>query len=133
MNRTALRLFTFAALAAPALLFAANATRAQDDPQVNIPDFATDATMPLGEQVYRHWCSHCHNPGIEHPGTQAIAAKYDGQRPGVLLEWTDLEPAYVELFVRQGISVMPQFRKTQISDAELKALAEWMAERGRKP
>ncbi len=30
-------------------------------------------------------------------------------------------------FLRHGISVMPQFRKTEISDADLDALAQYLA------
>jgi len=33
----------------------------------------------------------------------------------------------VKYFVRHGISVMPQFRKTEISDAELDALAAFLS------
>jgi mono/diheme cytochrome c family protein len=45
----------------------------------------------------------------------------------VLLEWQDLPAATVKRWVRHGISVMPQFRKTEISDAELDALAKYLA------
>jgi mono/diheme cytochrome c family protein len=119
-----------AALAAPAALFGAAVANAGDD-GVTLPPYASTPDTPAGERVYRKWCSHCHDPGIGHPGTQAIEAKYKGKRPGVLTEWTELNPEYVELMVRQGISVMPQFRKTEISDEELRALAEWMAAQGK--
>jgi len=33
----------------------------------------------------------------------------------------------VKVLVRHGISVMPQFRKTEISDAELDALAKYLS------
>jgi mono/diheme cytochrome c family protein len=33
----------------------------------------------------------------------------------------------VKVLVRHGISVMPQFRKTEISDQELDALAAYLA------
>jgi mono/diheme cytochrome c family protein len=45
----------------------------------------------------------------------------------VLLEWKDLLPATVSQVVRHGISVMPQFRKTEISDADLDALAKFLS------
>jgi mono/diheme cytochrome c family protein len=80
-----------------------------------------------GRAVYAKWCAPCHDPGVSHPGTNALTAKYKGVKPGVLLEWQDLPATTVKFFVRHGISVMPQFRKTEISDSELDALAAYLA------
>lgn len=94
-----------------------------------MPVFASaqDSEHAEGARVYDKWCAPCHNPGVEHPGTLALAAKYSGVKSGVLLEWTDLRPEITRSFVRAGISVMPFFRKTEISDAELDALAAYLA------
>ena len=83
--------------------------------------------MAEGESVYAKWCAPCHDPGPMHPGTLALSAKYAGTKSGVLLEWTDLHPEITRTFVRTGISVMPFFRKTEISDDELDALAAYLA------
>jgi mono/diheme cytochrome c family protein len=80
-----------------------------------------------GRAVYTKWCAPCHDPGVIHPGTNALTVKYQGVKPGVLLEWKDLQPDTVRYLVRHGISVMPQFRKTEISDAELDALAKFLS------
>ncbi|MGO9930774.1 MAG: c-type cytochrome [Steroidobacteraceae bacterium] len=80
-----------------------------------------------GRAVYTKWCAPCHDPGVIHPGTNALTAKYTGVKSGVLLEWTDLPPELVRHLVRNGISVMPQFRKTEISDADLDALAKFLS------
>jgi len=80
-----------------------------------------------GRAVYTKWCAPCHDPGVIHPGTNALTAKYRGVKSGVLLEWTDLPPEFVRHLVRHGISVMPQFRKTEISDADLDALAKFLS------
>ncbi len=80
-----------------------------------------------GRAVYAKWCAPCHDPGVIHPGTNALTVKYKGVKSGVLLEWTDLKPQTVRHLVRHGISVMPQFRKTEISDAELDALASFLS------
>lgn len=82
---------------------------------------------PAGRAVYTKWCAPCHDPGVIHPGTNALTVKYRGVKPGVLLEWKDLAPETVKYLVRHGISVMPQFRKTEISDADLDALAQFLA------
>jgi (+)-pinoresinol hydroxylase len=80
-----------------------------------------------GRAVYTKWCAPCHDPGVIHPGTNALTVKYRGVKPGVLLEWKDLPPDTVRFLVRHGISVMPQFRKTEISDADLEALAKFLS------
>jgi mono/diheme cytochrome c family protein len=82
-----------------------------------------------GKRVYDHWCSHCHDSGQGHPGTQGLQIKYrDTGIPAVLLERTDLTPPVIETFVRQGVLAMAPFRKTEITDAELAALAAYLSD-----
>lgn len=85
-----------------------------------------------GKEVFRRWCSACHARGDRQPGTSALAAKYGGQQPAALEERLDLEPDLVRYFVRHGVSVMPSFRKTEITDAELDALAAYLGPRRAK-
>jgi len=80
-----------------------------------------------GRAVYTKWCAPCRDPGVIHPGTNALTVKYREVKSGVLLEWKDLAPETVSYLVRHGISVMPQFRKTEISDADLDALAKFLS------
>jgi mono/diheme cytochrome c family protein len=85
------------------------------------------SAQDIGQLTYEKWCAPCHAPGPDHPGTQALDALYRGSKPGALIERTDLTPPIVKQFVRQGVSVMPFFRKTEISDAELEALAAFLS------
>jgi mono/diheme cytochrome c family protein len=78
-----------------------------------------------GEKVYTYWCATCHGPGL--PGTVALETKYKGAKPALLTERKDLTPPVTKTFVRKGVSVMPFFRKTEISDADLDALAAYIA------
>lgn len=80
-----------------------------------------------GKQVFDHWCGACHAAGSRKPGTAALEAKYAGQEPPALEQRTDLTPDVVRLFVRKGVSIMPPFRKTEITDAELNALADYLS------
>ena len=91
--------------------------------------FAQDGAdrQAAGRAVYTKWCTPCHDPGVTHPGTHALTVNYQGVKSGVLLEWKDLAPDTVKYLVRHGISVMPQFRKTEISDQELDALAQFLS------
>lgn len=83
-------------------------------------------TNDRGRAVYEHWCAPCHAPGPGHPGTQSLQIKYNGSLPAVLLERTDLTPEAVKVFVRQGVLSMAPFRKTEISDEDLDALAKYV-------
>ena len=60
-------------------------------------------------------------------GTAALQALYKGVKPAMLEQRTDLAPEFTRAIVRTGVSVMPFFRKTEISDAELDALAKYLA------
>jgi mono/diheme cytochrome c family protein len=80
-----------------------------------------------GNEVFQYWCAPCHAPGPRHPGTQALDALYKGAKPGALEQRNDLTPEITTAFVRTGVSVMPPFRKTEISDADLAALAAYLA------
>jgi mono/diheme cytochrome c family protein len=82
-----------------------------------------------GRAVYEKWCAACHDPGIIHPGTHALMTKYPGggRSSGAITAWTDLPATYVTFMVRHGMSVMPPFRKTEIGDGELAALAAYLS------
>jgi (+)-pinoresinol hydroxylase len=90
---------------------------------------ADDAVMQKGKQVYEYWCATCHGPKL--PGTVALQTKYNGTKPALLTERTDLLPAVTKAFVRKGVTIMPFFRKTEISDVDLDALAAYLATRDR--
>ena len=94
--------------------------------------FAQDVTVERGKQVFQNWCAPCHAPGPRHPGTQALDVLYKGAKPGALEERTDLVPTLTQTFVRTGVSVMPPFRKTEIGDADLAALAAYLAPGARR-
>lgn len=87
--------------------------------------------LTRGKAVFDEWCAGCHAPGPRRPGTQALDALYKGKKPGALEERTDLVPALTVAFVRKGVSVMPPFRKTEIDDNDLAALAAYLAPKPR--
>lgn len=96
-----------------ALLVAAGTAQAQDKAK--------------GEAVYDLWCAPCHAAGPrKHPGTAALEVLYKGEKPAVLIERTDLTPELVTFYVRNGVSIMPFFRKTEISDKDLADLSAFL-------
>ena len=116
-------------LAAALLIVIALALAARAGAQGGTTPVPDRAQLDRGKAVYDQWCAACHDPGPRHPGTQALEALYKGTKPGALRERTDLVPKLTETFVRRGVSVMPPFRKTEISDADLAALAAYLAPR----
>lgn len=84
------------------------------------------ATTP-GKRVFDRWCVQCHGDGPRYPGTASLAARYGKDLPAALENRQDLTPETVALFVRRGVSIMPPFRKTEISDEELAALGAYLA------
>jgi len=92
-----------------------------------------------GRASYEYWCAPCHGPGIgnngaQHlPGTDALRVKYRGALPALLTERTDMAPDLVKTYVRQGITVMPFFRKTEIDDTELEAIAAYLTRNNPRP
>ena len=93
----------------------------------------TASKVERGKQVYEKWCAPCHGPGIglpgfdALPGTQQLGLKYrESDIPAVLAERTDLVPQFIEVIVRKGVSFMPQFRKTEISDTDLEAISAYL-------
>ena len=90
---------------------------------------APAAGEPRGYTEFQRACRVCHGSGPGKPGTRALRAKYAGKLPALLEQRTDLTPAYVKYIVRHGVTVMPPFRKTELSDADLDAIAAYL---GRK-
>jgi mono/diheme cytochrome c family protein len=91
---------------------------------------AQDQAVQRGQEVFAYWCAPCHSAGPRNPGTIALEVRYKGSKPAALEERTDLVPELTKILVRNGLSIMPPFRKTEISDADLAALAAYLAPSG---
>jgi (+)-pinoresinol hydroxylase len=81
---------------------------------------------PAGYIQFQNSCAVCHGSGPAHPGTRALAYKYRGKEPGPLEQRTDLAPDFIKYVVRHGVSVMPMFRKTELSDTDLDAIVAYL-------
>jgi hypothetical protein len=55
-----------------------------------------------------------------------LRQRYGDRLPALLEERTDMTADYLRTFVREGVGVMPQFRKTEITDPELDAMIEYL-------
>lgn len=95
-------------------LGAAAAVAAQDSPSPRTP-----------QQVFADKCVFCHD--ARGWGTRSLARRTPpGQAQ--LLDREVLPAVVVQYAVRRGVGSMPQFTPTEISDAELAALAVWLAD-----
>ena len=90
-------------------------------------DESSGTEVERGAAVYNNWCDACHRDAAQNaPGTRSLEFKYRGEVPAALERRTDLTPALVEFYVRNGVATMPFFRKTEISDADLAALSAFL-------
>ena len=67
--------------------------------------------------------------GARMSGTEALAAKSGGRKPAVLEERTDLSADLIKYDVRHGVGIMPFFRKTEVVNADLEAIAAYLTQR----
>lgn len=111
-----------------------------------------EGSAPRGKLLYDRFCAACHAgappapPGAPPgggppgagpmgggpmlpPGTAELQVKYGGEVPAELEKRTDLTAESVAYFVRHGAGVMPPIRKTELSDADLKSLADYLSRR----
>jgi cytochrome c5 len=87
---------------------------------------AADQLTPAqakGKQVYDHICIYCHSPGVW--GTNRLARRMDKEH-AVLENRTDLTAAGIRAVVRTGIGSMPPLRRTELSDADVDAIAAYL-------
>ncbi len=98
-----------------------------------------DPLIQRGKAVFDARCGACHGPIAKDmrpgmppmAGTQALKAKYKGEKPELLEQRTDLKPEIVRNFVRRGSGFMPAFRPTELPDQDLAAVAAYLS-RGKR-
>lgn len=86
---------------------------------------APEAGMPRGQQVFYDKCIHCHD--ARGWGTRVLARRTPAGE-AELTHRRNLPAAYTVAVVRRGLGSMPAFNPTELSDADLAAVATWLAE-----
>ena len=81
-----------------------------------------------GKQVFDHICVYCHGPGVW--GTNRLAKRYDKDH-ALLESRTDLSVQAIRTIVRVGVGSMPPMRRTEVSDADLDAVAAYLTRKSR--
>lgn len=109
-----LRRLPIFALAALVLLCGRQAVEAETNPGVE-----------HGRRVYQNYCAYCHEPGAGHPGTQLLQVKR-GASAALVRGRRDLPAEYIRVVVRNGLIEMPPIRPSEVSDADINALVEFL-------
>lgn len=111
--------FSAAAQDAPYPVAAWSRTTASDETRGTLEE--------RGAAVFNNWCGACHSRGpMNAPGTTSLEFKYRSELPPALEDRTDLTAEQVEFYVRNGVATMPFFRKTELSDEDVRALAAYL-------
>ncbi len=75
------------------------------------------------ESVYLARCQYCHvQLG---PGTIVLARRL-GEANSLLADRTDLTEDYIRVVVRNGLNTMPAITRVEVSDEELKLIADYL-------
>lgn len=138
----AVRYLSAAAIALTTVVIAGDRTSAQGAGQASVSQMgpltpkqvaAAEAQFAKGktpgQEVFNRNCAACHADGIKFPGTVALAAKYKGSPPAALEDRKDLTSEMIRYFVRNGVSIMPGWRKSQMTDKELDELANYLTKK----
>lgn len=81
-----------------------------------------------GKHLYNHICVYCHSPGVW--GTNRLSKRMDKEH-AVLENRTDLSAGAIQTIVRTGIGSMPPLRKSELSDADVAAIAAYLTRQNR--
>jgi mono/diheme cytochrome c family protein len=90
-----------------------------------------------GKAVYVQWCLGCHGPltgmgRFPSAGTYRLQQRYNDAVPAMLEDRVDLTPEVIRTAVRHGMPIMPPFRKTEVTDAELDAVIAYLTQKKHK-
>ena len=77
-----------------------------------------------GKALFEATCAYCHNArGF---ATERLRTRLPEDR-SVLTERTDLDPAYIRTIVRNGLASMPAYTPTDLNEAQIRAIAAYLA------
>ena len=84
---------------------------------------ALSAHQEQGRKLFLSTCIHCHGEKVW--GTFALERRLGPDR-GLLEKRTDLVAPFVKSVVRDGLGSMPAYRRTELTDAEVDAIAAYL-------
>jgi (+)-pinoresinol hydroxylase len=112
MNRARATLFAAALLSATAWAAAAEPAAATLTPR-----------QEQGHKLFNGSCVYCHGPNVW--GTFTLGRRM-GADHALLEKRTDLVAPYVKTVIRAGVGSMPAFRRTELTDADVDAIVDYL-------
>jgi mono/diheme cytochrome c family protein len=94
------------------------------------PGAKLTARQEEGRKLYNGSCVYCHGPNVW--GTFTLARRL-GAEKGLLEKRTDLVGPYVKSVIRAGVGSMPAMRRTELSDAEVDAIVDYLTRKKGSP
>lgn len=91
---------------------------------VALPGAAEERPRP-GEESWYLYCEGCHRPDAEGPGAVMLQRRFGDERMAIKGN-TTLAPEYIKQVVRNGLLEMAPLRPTDITNAELDLLIEFL-------
>ena len=85
---------------------------------------ALTAEQQQGKALFEATCNYCHN--ARGWATERLKAR-NGEDRAVLVERTDLDPTYIRTVVRNGLVSMPAYTPTDLNEAQIRAIAAYLA------
>ena len=76
-----------------------------------------------GKALFDGTCVHCHGPQGHATG---LLRRRLGEKDALLTERTNLLGPYIRIAVRRGVMSMPTYRRSELSDAELAAITDYL-------
>lgn len=89
------------------------------------PSERTPVALNTGEELFTHYCIQCHGEGEGKPGANMLEQKH-GKEKRIIKGRDDLPAIYITTVIRNGLIEMAPFRFTEISDAQLELIAEYV-------
>ena len=103
-----------------------NEHAAQAEHPAEVAGSAAMTDIHDGKTLFDLYCLACHDAGPGHPGTMRLQERV-GEAQAALLDRDNLPPDYIKLVVREGFKLMPPFRPSEITDAQLDSLAAYIS------
>ena len=76
-----------------------------------------------GKALYEATCNYCHNArGF---ATERLRTRLQEDR-SILVDRTDLDPAYIRTIVRNGLASMPAYTPTDLNETQIRAIAAYL-------
>lgn len=87
------------------------------------PGAALTPRQEQGRKLYNGSCVYCHGPNVW--GTFTLGRRL-GADHALLEQRTDLVGPYVKTVIRAGLGSMPAFRRTELTDADVDAIVDYL-------